>query len=140
MNRNDIARLLTDDDAVAPVVAVVLMVAVAVILGAIIGSLVVGVGSKQSKAPQASLEYDYTHSTSTVTVEHRGGDEIEASRLSVKETGSTDGVSLNTAPDTFSSGRVVAEGTYEPGERIRVVWRHPDSKDTSVIAGSTAPT
>lgn len=140
MNRNDITRLVTDDDAVSPVIAVILMVAVTVILGAIIGSLVLGVGSEQAKAPQASLAYDYDSTSTTVTVQHRGGDDLEASKLSVKETGSSDGVSITGGQDTFESGSVVASGTYEPGETIRVVWLDPHSKDSTVIAESRAPT
>jgi len=140
MNRNDILRLPTDDEAVAPVVAAVLMIAVTVILGAIIGSLVIGVGSEQANAPDASLEFDYTHGTSSATVEHRGGDEAEAARLSVKETGSTDGVSIKSGMDEFVAGNVVASGTHEPDETIRVVWRHPGSDDTTILAESRGPT
>ncbi|MEF8869094.1 MAG: type IV pilin N-terminal domain-containing protein, partial [Haloarculaceae archaeon] len=49
-------RLLTDDDAVSPVIGVILMVAITVILAAVIGTFVLGLGDQvQSTAPQASF-------------------------------------------------------------------------------------
>ncbi|MEF8781821.1 MAG: type IV pilin N-terminal domain-containing protein, partial [Haloarculaceae archaeon] len=52
-------RLLTDDDAVSPVIGVILMVAITVILAAVIASFVLGLGDSQQVSPQASMDADY---------------------------------------------------------------------------------
>ena len=53
-------QLLADDDAVSPVIGVILMVALTVILAAIIGTFVLGLGDQvQDHAPQASFTFDY---------------------------------------------------------------------------------
>ncbi|MFC7212451.1 type IV pilin [Natronoarchaeum sp. GCM10025321] len=52
----DFKKLLeTDDDerAVSPVIGVILMVAITVILAAVIGAFVIGIGDDQQEVPQA---------------------------------------------------------------------------------------
>ena len=52
--------LLTDEDAVSPVIGAILMVAITVILAAVIASLVLGFGDTASQTtPQASFTFDY---------------------------------------------------------------------------------
>jgi flagellin-like protein len=79
-------RLLTDDEAVSPVIGVILMVAITVILAAVIGTFVLGLGDQvQSTAPQASFNFDYTADSTTnagsVEVTHDGGDSIAPAQL-----------------------------------------------------------
>lgn len=140
MNRKNVTRLLTDDDAVSPVIAVILMVAITVVLAAVIGTFVLGVGGKQSTAPQVSLSFEYDSAAGTVSVVHDGGSELDPATLSVKESGSSDDISVNAGGGVLSSSDVVASGNYESGETIKVVWRDPESKDSTVLAESKAPT
>lgn len=52
----DLKNLCSDDRAVSPVIGVILMVAITVILAAVIGSFVLGLGnSVQQTAPNAKL-------------------------------------------------------------------------------------
>jgi len=92
-------QLFSDDDAVSPVIGVILMVAITVILAAVIGTFVLGLGDQvQSTSPQASFTFDYEENaedvdtsngveSDVVTITHDGGDAVEDSRL----TGAVDG-------------------------------------------------
>ncbi|WP_411967036.1 type IV pilin [Haloferax sp. YSSS75] len=118
--------LLTDDDAVSPVIGVILMVAITVILAAVIGTFVLGLGDQVGNtAPQASFAFDYTNnSTHTDTnslegdqlvITHESGDQIEGARLSVAISGASTGAdgSVTQAsdkpdiPDPISAGKSI---------------------------------
>jgi len=82
-------QLLEDDDAVSPVIGVILMVAITVILAAVIGTFVLGLGDQVSdSAPQATFNFDFANS-SEVSITHDGGDSIKDSSLSVLVAGTT---------------------------------------------------
>jgi flagellin-like protein len=89
-------NILTEDDAVSPVIGVILMVAITVILAAVIGTFVLGLGDQVSNtSPTASFTFDYTNDTSspgdTLDVTHDGGDSISASQLNASVNGAEDG-------------------------------------------------
>jgi len=77
-----------DDRAVSPVIGVILMVAITVILAAVIGTFVLGLGDQVSEsAPQASFDmYDDGDNSAPIVeagatkdllvIEHRGGDAL----------------------------------------------------------------
>ncbi|WP_416841531.1 type IV pilin [Haloferax sp. DFSO52] len=82
----DIKKFLTESRAVSPVIGVILMVAITVILAAVIGTFVLGLGDQVSEtAPQASFSFKYTDSTTfdTLEVTHESGSAIKATRLSL---------------------------------------------------------
>ena len=59
-------ELLADDDAVSPVIGVILMVAITVILAAVIGTFVLGLGDQvQNNPPQAQFTVEYNESVTT---------------------------------------------------------------------------
>jgi flagellin-like protein len=120
-------NLLGDDDAVSPVIGVILMVAITVILAAVIGTFVLGLGDQVSNtSPQASftfnlednVDYDGTASVDNaedgdiLSITHDGGSKIAASTLSVKSTGaaalsaskpSADGSSTSSSISAYQS-------------------------------------
>jgi flagellin-like protein len=99
----DIKNLLQDESAVSPVIGVILMVAITVILAAVIGTFVLGLGDQvQTTAPQASFTFDFIDDSSTdkLTITHDGGDSIEAARLNV------------TASTSFSHNSSVGTGSW----------------------------
>lgn len=66
-----------NEEAVSPVIGVILMVAITVILAAVIAAFVFGMGTPQ-KAPQASITISSASSTSSnITLSHSGGDAID---------------------------------------------------------------
>jgi flagellin-like protein len=76
----DIKKLFQKNNAVSPVIGVILMVAITVILAAAIGSTVFGSGPKPS-APQANIlitadSFADANNAGSVKVEHLGGDTV----------------------------------------------------------------
>lgn len=118
-----------DEGAVSPVIGVILMVAITVILAAVIGTFVLGLGDQlQSTTPQASFgfevgTYEGENATSytSVTVTHESGDTIAASDVSVVVNGDQAYTENgNTVSGTFS-------GDISAGSSIEVVAATSDS-------------
>jgi flagellin-like protein len=102
-------NLLGDDDAVSPVIGVILMVAITVILAAVIGTFVLGLGDQVSdSAPTATMNFDFADATE-MTVTHDGGDAIKDSSLAVKINGTTVYSGTGT---TQASGSTTTGGDY----------------------------
>ena len=140
-------ELLTDDRAVSPVIGVILMVAITVILAAVIGTFVLGLGDQvDENAPQASFDFDYSANGSFgggsddyVNVTHEGGETLEASTLNVTGDGSTILTEKTAFPSTISAGDGASYGNIDSGETVRIVWTNPNGGSTNTIARSTAP-
>lgn len=58
-----------DDDAVSPVIGVILMVAITVILAAVIGTFVLGLGDEVGETPSAGLTFDDDAGTENLTIQ-----------------------------------------------------------------------
>ena len=145
----NIKTLFDDDSAVSPVIGVILMVAITVILAAVIGTFVLGLGSNVQSAPTTQFSVDYQDATSndgTITVTHDGGDTIPVNALSVNVAGSTvDWADASSGADssvssgdqatitTKDSGATASNGevtTPDSGDEVRVIWA-PQGGDTS---------
>jgi len=103
----DFKKLFDDDRAVSPVIGVILMVAITVILAAVIGTFVLGLGDQvQQTSPQASFGFDYTPGDRDVdvdsgssgdenvpddslTITHETGDSLSGSQVSLSINGHT---------------------------------------------------
>jgi flagellin-like protein len=142
-----ISQLLHDNKAVSPVIGVILMVAITVILAAVIGTFVLGLGDQvNNNAPQASLEFEYSNSTD-VNITHVGGDELSNESIRVVADGYSQeaadyqsGSSPYTAGDLiFKSGAGSTTDALNAGAEVRVVWQNPSGGSSNVIARSTAP-
>jgi flagellin-like protein len=139
-------NLFADEDAVSPVIGVILMVAITVILAAVIGAFVLGIGSNQESAPQASMEFNYANSGNDVTVVHGGGESIDGSQLSINFDGS--GCTVNTAggisagsnivDDSGGGGSACTHG-ISSGNQLTITWTASSGDSSQIIAESTAP-
>lgn len=108
-------QMFGDDRAVSPVIGVILMVAITVILAAVIGTFVLGLGdSLGDTAPQASFQCNGD------TLVHGGGDSLNGDDLNAS-TGNVQTGTLTAGDD------VVTEFT---GENETLSW---SSGDTSAI-------
>ena len=156
----NLKELLTEDRAVSPVIGVILMVAITVILAAVIGTFVLGLGDQVSEsAPQAQFSFDFANGTYG-TITHDGGDSIDDSTLSVvvgSETAyaGTGGTSdIATSPTDFTGGSGVADdawgsevsagdtlalsvGSNQAGNEVRIVWSSSNSDKTATIGQAT---
>jgi flagellin-like protein len=79
-------QLLADDDAVSPVIGVILMVAITVILAAVIASFVLGLGGETNVSPTADFSFDYNPDAGNgeVTITHTGGQNIRADEIAIR--------------------------------------------------------
>lgn len=97
-------QFLKEEDAVSPVIGVILMVAITVTLAAVIAAFVFGMGPPE-QAPQASIRM--TNQTDDgFTLEHQGGDKIEFSKINITVAGSDIGA-INNSTGTFSAGESI---------------------------------
>jgi flagellin-like protein len=152
----NIRNLVTDDDAVSPVIGVILMVAITVILAAVIGTFVLGLGgSVQQNAPQASFTFDYDESSNIVTITHDGGDQIDAARLGVSGDGLNGSVSdvttdsgtgdpiigsSTTWPSEVGAGASLGLGTDTSGSgEIRVTWSSQNGENSATLGRFSLP-
>ena len=126
-------ELLQDDDAVSPVIGVILMVSITVILAAVIGTFVLGLGDQLSAtAPSASFSFDEAVGNSdNVEISHDGGESIPAAQLIVNCGG-------DTGTGTWSGDPVTAGHTYTctmgAGDKIKVIWESEDGSTSQVLA------
>ena len=148
----NLKQLLNDDDAVSPVIGVILMVAITVILAAVIGTFVLGLGDQvQTTAPNAQFSFEYDSAEAgNLTVTHEGGDGIASNEVYLTGDVNDNGSWVDTDPsyaDTLRAGdeALVAGPDYssnynwttsdETGEgaEVRVVWQDSDSDQSSTL-------
>jgi len=113
--------IFSDDRGVSPVIGVILMVAITVILAAVIGTFVLGLGDSLEQAPQAQLDGEYESGTGIV-LNHNGGDSLAAGDLTVTWSGSGT-ASLSNDLSVGSSETVVGDGDLDatPSGTLTVV-------------------
>lgn len=134
-----------DDRAVSPVIGVILMVAITVILAAVIGTFVLGLGDQvQESAPNAQISITADNSTGDVNISHNGGDTFHDDNSGALRI-VTEGGDDHPMPDTeleggFSGGDTFDHnfGSLDENENVRLIWEAPNSDRTAVIAETRA--
>ena len=136
----DLTELFTEDRAVSPVIGVILMVAITVILAAVIGAFVLGLGDSVSEtAPNAQIDFDYD-GDGDVDLTHDGGDSFDVANVDLVGGGVDDDLSDSDWDDSVSAGDSTGNITItaaEGGDTLRLVWSSGGSSST--IARSTIP-
>ena len=128
----------SDDRAVSPVIGVILMVAITVILAAVIGTFVLGLGdSLGDNQPTAELSVDVSADSTngTITVEHNGGDAIASGDLRIVVSDGTNSTQATGQFDERFSVGDTESGTFDinPDEgtsgdiRVRIIHTPSDS-------------
>ena len=157
-------QLIADDDAVSPVIGVILMVAITVILAAVIGTFVLGLGEQvQSNSPNAQFTFEYSGSSSTsstMDITHTSGDTVSQNNFVVSSSegdftaGTHDGQNFdgvdsdnNLEPNadanagttyTIEDGHTVGSNGIAAGT-VRVVWESDDGGNSDVLADWEGP-
>ncbi|PSP91331.1 type IV pilin [Halobacteriales archaeon QS_4_66_20] len=145
MNIKNLAR---DDDAVSPVIGVILMVAITVILAAVIASFVLGLGDQNNPAPTTDFDFNYDSSGPNVVVTHSDGDSLDPANVYMR--GNFGSEVQWPSSNTNSDGMVASGNSYDlsvsgaPGTdgaeyTINVVWEDPDSDTTSTLSTDEGP-
>jgi len=151
----DFKNLIDEERAVSPVIGVILMVAITVILAAVIGTFVLGLGDQvQNTTPSASFGFDAENLGSgdaddKVTITHQSGDTLTAAHIDVKigstsiyTDGSAGTATTGWSEDTISAGDQLVfdedgSDTVSGEQTIRIIYDSPDSDSTSTLATQT---
>ena len=154
----DLKELFTEDRGVSPVIGVILMVAITVILAAVIGAFVLGLGDQASQnSPSASIGFAFEGSEN-VTLSHDGGDNIQTSEIEVRVGGTTvfndssvtdddnegnnvwGGETIRTG-DSLELINLESQGVEADtsGETVRVIWNNPSGGSSNTIADRRWP-
>ncbi|WP_049979524.1 type IV pilin [Halolamina rubra] len=117
---------LDDDRGVSPVIGVILMVAITVILAAVIGTFVLGLGDSLEQAPQAQL--DAEGGTGEITLSHNGGDALPSADITINvedASGTTNPFSItgdfsvgDTATASVSANTYTVTVLHDPSQSI----------------------
>lgn len=112
-----------NDEAVSPVIGVILMVAITVILAAVIAAFVFGMAGNVSKTKVVSVTAQRT-SANTIAVTNMGGQDVSAlSSIAITGDSSITGTTLGTgvgntndvATTSSSNARIIVTGTFSDG-------------------------
>jgi len=156
----NLRTFFTEKRAVSPVIGVILMVAITVILAAVIGTFVLGLGdSLGDTSPSASYDWSQSGSggdTSSLTLAHVSGQGIDADSVRGTVDGQTitfggNGDSLGvtwagdddriTAGDDvdWTDGEWGSNGNTEfaGGEQLRVIWTASGGGSSSTLTTYT---
>ena len=138
-------ELFADDDAVSPVIGVILMVAITVILAAVIGTFVLGLGDQvQSTSPNAQFTFN-ENSTGALEMTHDGGDPVETANLNVtadsgipsdvcQSDSSPGGQNWSDSELTAGDACTIPDSEVEDGDTVRIVWESDDGSSSSTLA------
>ena len=133
-----------DERAVSPVVGVALLIAIAVILAAVIGAVVLGLGTGGVDTPQAQLQAQFDdpeNGDGVVVIEHNGGEPLPEGQITIvvaNDSGVQDTDSLDedlTAgnSESFDVSSIIDSDEYDDGARVTVLWEDPNSDSETVI-------
>jgi len=136
----NIKNLFTDDDAVSPVIGVILMVAITVILAAVIGAFVLDLGGSQESAPQAQFDWA-TNQNGHLEVTHQGGEDLDNSTLSFSLSGAgsvSDSAELSSGTWTAGTSVNVTSGTggTATGDdtEVQIIWTSSSGDSSQIIS------
>lgn len=103
-------RPMSDNRAVSPVIGVILMVAITVILAAVIGAFVLGLGDDlgNSSGPQTQLSLETGSAVGEVDLIHQGGDTLGLNEINIvvdaENTAGYDGFEVTIPDSSLSAG------------------------------------
>ena len=136
-------QFFADDDAVSPVIGVILMVAITVILAAVIASFVLGLGDQNNPAPTTNFNFDYDSTVPDLTVTHGDGDELDGTQVLIRgqNLGGNSDTQWNNlgGGSTISAGNSITFGVGGDNYVANVVWEDPDSDSTSTLSTDRGP-
>lgn len=154
----DLRGLLTERNAVSPVVGIVMMLAVVVLLAAVVAAFLTGFGDQTESPPQVGFSYDYDLDRN-LTVSVAGGDSFESEQVTLDAFNSSlvffEGTGLGrytgvtwTAADADVSGptrvmsgdQVTLDDIQKPGFELEIVWTSSGGGRSAVIGTATGPT
>jgi flagellin-like protein len=128
-------ELFADDDAVSPVIGVILMVAITVILAAVIGTFVLGLGSEVQDTPR--VDFTVSEDGNELTMTHDGGDPIGRDNIEViagngsTVTGCSNGNGWG--GDTELKAGSSCSADFTDSGTLRITWESDDGSSTGTL-------
>ena len=131
-------QLIADDDAVSPVIGVILMVAITVILAAVIGTFVLGLGEQvQSTSPNTQFSFEYSPGDAaddfSSTADTDGDGLLEATQTSGKSIPASQlrlvGSSQASDKEFTASNKYAAGDDIETSDSISIRVNNDDEVD-----------
>lgn len=139
-------ELQADNDAVSPVIGVILMVAITVILAAVIASFVFGLGASADEVqPNTSFAFDYDNESTpggNVTVTFSDGEALDADEVFFRGenlTGGEQSYSDVGSGDEWAAGQSIEIDVADSDYVLNVVWESPDSDSSSTLQTDRGP-
>lgn len=127
---------LTDSRGQSEVTGTILLVAIAIVMGAVVGGYVFNVTQTDSTTtPQVTFSYDYDESNDELTITHENGDKLDGNNVEfVCKSGACGGLSPPdwSGDDEITSSDSETISNVGPDSEILVVWEQP------IQAGKTA--
>ncbi|EFW92793.1 hypothetical protein ZOD2009_07984 [Haladaptatus paucihalophilus DX253] len=114
--KETVSAKLSETRAVSPVIGVILMVAITVILAAVIGTFVMGLGNNVSKNAQAGVSFDQNATAVDIQLTSMGNVN-DVSSFSLNATGSCSDISSASFNDV---GDIVTTTGCSAGDKITV--------------------
>jgi flagellin-like protein len=153
-----VSTLISDENAVSPVIGVILMVAITVILAAVIGAFVLNLGDAEDPAPQARITW--SNETTGVLLMHESGSELQNENMEIKLRDGSGPHELDMNASTLSAGDTLyileksGGGTdwtvwttkpspsavnagAQSGIEVDFVWESSNSDESSIISSFT---
>ncbi len=114
-----ITQILTEERAVSPVIGVILMVAITVILAAVIGTFVIGLGEGiGDTTPSASFDAEHDSDANTTTFTHRSGDAIPDGTAYIVVSGDASANGTNEDVTEQDDGRYQVDKALSAGSTV----------------------
>ena len=138
-------ELSADDDAVSPVIGVILMVAITVILAAVIGTFVLGLSDQvQNTSPNAQFTFN-EDSNGNLSMTHNSGESIDVGNLNVTSDGATtvtacqdasgsNGWSADNGTISAGSTCTVPDGQLDDDSTVSITWQSDDGTTSATLA------
>lgn len=126
-----------DKRAVSPVVGVALLLAITTILAAVVGSVILGLGTGPVGEPEVTLSFEVVDGD-TIELRHEGGDQLDAEEVVVLDSSGRElEPGLDKDLSTGERQEIVSSGEFaelEDDERISIVWQDPRGDGERILA------
>jgi flagellin-like protein len=121
-----------NDEAVSPVIGVILMVAITVILAAVIAAFVFGMAGNVQSTKVVSMTAT-KNATGYVTVTNMGGSDVATLQTVTVTVGSRDPVSYTTSGPTAIGKAASLVGTAGTAERVLIIGKFSDGAEQILL-------
>ncbi len=120
-------RLFVENRAVSPVVGVALLIAITVILAAVIGGVVLGLGTGGVDTPQAQLQLSETDTGDEYELVHNGGEPLPQDHIVIEGVAAGD----EELSEDLTAGN--SEELDVTDDEVVILWEDPNSDSTTVL-------